>query len=164
MDAGWRPGARSPTQGEGYGGASGWMLLWQKSSLSYCVSLSPCSDKAWPTARSNRFHVPISSFCLASRMGLRRKEIGLLVVSLEGSLREHAPGIRVSFSLPRDGPDLVVSCFVLPLPVESRPSPRLHTLGVLVAEELEALRGGHQIQVLVVFLAHSSLDLPVRRP
>src|SRR5918995_5102775 len=85
--------------------------------------------------------------------------MGLLVVSLERFLREHASRVRVPFPHCSDGPDLVLSRFVLPRPVQPRPSTRPHLLGILVAVELEALLGRHQVQVLKSFLAHGSLDL-----
>src|SRR5215210_9300325 len=97
----------------------------------------------------------------ASPKALRRRLVGLLVVSLEGFFREHAPRVRVPFPLRSDGPDLVVSSFVLPRPVQPRPSACPHLLCILVAVELEALLGRHQVLVLIAFLAHGSLDLPL---
>jgi hypothetical protein len=49
------------------------------------------------------------------RRKLRRISIALLVVSLEGFFREHAPRVRVSLSLRSDGPYLVVSSFFPPM-------------------------------------------------
>src|SRR5215212_219503 len=95
----------------------------------------------------------------ALRRELRRKPIGLFVVPLKGLFREYPAGIRVPFSLFSDGPDLVVPCLILPRPVESRPSLRRHLLGVLVAVELEALLGRTQVQILVAFLVHGSLQV-----
>src|SRR5215211_3353599 len=101
--------------------------------------------------------VPYSTW----RRKLQWRLIGLLIVPLEGLFREHAPRIRVSFALRKDGPDLVVSCFVVPRPVKPRPSACPHLLGTLVAVEFEALLGRDQVQVLIAFLAHGSLDLPL---
>jgi hypothetical protein len=95
---------------------------------------------------------------------LRRKLIGLLVEVLEGLFREHAPGVGVPFPLSGDGPDLVVSCLGFPRPLQPRPSPRPHLLGVLVAVEFEALFGRGQIQLLMLFLAHGSSRLPLSSP
>src|SRR5215211_1891509 len=92
---------------------------------------------------------------------LRRKLVGSLVVFLKGPFREYAPRVGVTFSFLGDGPHLVVSCLVLPRPVEPRPSPRSHLLGVLVAVELEAPLRRRQVKVFVSFLAHGSLHLPV---
>src|SRR5918998_2833875 len=95
----------------------------------------------------------------ALRSELRRKLIVLLVVPLKGLCREYPAGIRVPFSLFGDGPDLVVPCLILPRPVESRPSLRPHFLDVLVAVELELLLGRTQVQIVVAFLVHGSLQV-----
>src|SRR5215216_4437802 len=79
-----------------------------------------------------------------------------LVVLLEALLREDATRHRVRLAFPCDGPDLVVSCFVLPCPVESRPSPRSHPFCILVTIELEALRGRCEVETFVRFLSHVS--------
>jgi hypothetical protein len=88
--------------------------------------------------------------------GLRLHIIGLLVEALEGLFREHAARVRISLSLPGDGSDLVVSCLVLPRPVQPRLPLRPRLLEVLVAVELEALFGRGQIQLLTLFVAHGS--------
>src|SRR5215208_3913763 len=68
-----------------------------------------------------------------------------LVVLLEALLREHATCHRVRLAFPCDGSDLVVSCLVLPRPVQPRPTLGAHLPCVLVAVELEALRARLQV-------------------
>src|SRR5215218_8992501 len=77
-----------------------------------------------------------------------------LVVLLEALLREDSTCHRVRLAFPCDGSDLVVACFILPRPVQSRPSLGRHLLGVLVTVELESLRRRREVESFVQFLPH----------
>src|SRR5215208_4094937 len=79
---------------------------------------------------------------------------------LEALLREDATRHRVRLAFPCDGSDLVVSCFILPRPVQPRPSASLHLLGVLVTVELEVLLRRREVESFVQFLSHVPFPWP----
>jgi hypothetical protein len=73
-------------------------------------------------------------------------------VLLEALLRDDSTRHRVRLAFPCDDPDLVVACFILPRPVQPRPSLGRHLLGVLVAVELEALLRRRKVESFIQFL------------